>query len=347
MQQKPGPSAKPSPRRPVVETRANQNGRAGLLALVAFGLFASHDAIIKNLGGSYSPFQVVFFSVLFTFPLSTFYLMGDRTSDTLLPRNPLWILLRTVAAMFSAVCAFFAFSLLPLAQVYAILFATPLIITLLAIPLLGETVRLHRWFAIVVGLIGVFVTLRPGSMQLELGHAAALAAAFLGSLSAIVMRRVGGGERALVLIIYPLAANFVVMGCLLPFVYVPVPFEDLAKSAGAAALSFAGMLFTIAAYRIGSASVVAPMQYSQIIWATLYGALFFGEALDSYTAFGACIVIASGLYIVLRERSPGTSDFKPVLRTQPRTEAGTVVAGSGTPENSEDDDRPDLPLRAR
>ncbi|GAB5374296.1 MAG: DMT family transporter [Acuticoccus sp.] len=347
MPRKSGPPAAPPTGRAAPVTRTNQNGRAGLLALVAFGLFASHDAIIKNLGASYSPFQIVFFSVLFTFPLSTFYLMGDRTSATLLPRNPGWVLLRTVAAVFTAVSVFFAFSLLPLAQVYAILFATPLIITLLSIPLLGETVRLHRWLAIVVGLIGVVVTLRPGTTDLELGHAAALLAAFLGALSAIVMRKVGGGERALVLILYPLAANFVLMGCLLPMYYEPVPLEDLAKSAAAAALSFGGMLFTIAAYRIGSASVVAPMQYSQILWATVYGALFFGEALDSYTAVGAGIVIASGLYIVLRERSPGTSSFKPVLRTRPRMEAGTVVTASGAPENSEDDDRPDRPLRPR
>jgi len=329
------------PSAPGVETapvsqRMGPNARAGLLALAAFGLFASHDAIIKTLGGTYSPFQIVFFSVLFTFPLTTFYLMGDRTSATLLPKNPLWIAGRTICTVVTTVCAFFAFKLLPLAQVYAILFATPILITVLSIPILGETVRLHRWFAIVFGMAGVLITLRPGSVELELGHMAALAAACFGALSAIIVRKIGGGERAVVLILYPLAANFVLMGAVLPRVYQEVPIGDLALSAFAAVLSFSGMLFTIAAYRIGSASVVAPMQYSQIVWATLYGALFFGEMLDLFTSIGAAIVILSGVYIVVRERSPGTSNYTPVLRTRPRLEAGSVVTASADPAPDDD-----------
>ena len=305
-----------------------RSGQAVAFGLAAFALFATHDAIIKTLGATYSTFQIVFFSVLFTFPLSTFFLMGDRTSATLLPRQPLWIAARSGAAVLSSVCAFYAFSTLPLAQVYAVLFATPILITLMSIPLLGETVRLHRWFAIVGGLVGVIIALRPGAMELGLGHLAALLTAFCGALSAIIVRKIGGQERAVVLILYPLAANFVLMGCLMPFAYRPVPLVDLAASAAAAALSFTAMLLTILAYRKGSASVVAPMQYSQIVWATLYGALFFGETLDLYTSIGAAIVIASGLYIVVRENSPGTSSNTPVLRTRPRLETGSVVTTS-------------------
>lgn len=316
--------------------RPGLNGRAGLLALIAFGLFASHDAIIKNLGATYSPFQIVFFSVLFTFPLTTFFLMGDRTSATLLPRNPWLIALRTGSAVVTSVCAFFAFSILPLAQVYAILFATPILITLLSIPLLGETVRLHRWIAIVAGMIGVIITLRPGSVELELGHMAALAAACFGALSAIIVRKISAGERAVVMILYPLAANFVLMAVLMPHWYIPVPLGDLALSALAATLSFGGMLFTIMAYRIGSASVVAPMQYSQIVWATAYGAIFFGEMLDLYTSVGAAIVIASGLYIVIRENSRGKTSLTPVLRTRPRMESGSVVTPTAVREPKPD-----------
>lgn len=338
MQHQPDPPSSPGAETATVQQRSGSNARAGLFALAAFGLFASHDAIIKSLGGSYSPFQIVFFSVIFTFPLTTFYLMGDRTSATLLPRNPLWIALRTVSAVITTVCAFFAFKLLPLAQVYAILFATPIIITILSIPILGETVRLHRWFAIIFGMAGVLITLRPGTVELELGHMAALAAACFGALSAIIVRKIGSGERALIFILYPLAANFILMGALLPRFYQPVPFGDLALSALAAVLSFSGMLFTIAAYRIGSASVVAPMQYSQIVWASAYGALFFGEMLDLYTSIGAAVVILSGVYIVVRERSPGTSSFTPVLRTRPRLEAGSVITASADPAHPATDD---------
>lgn len=304
---------------------ARNNIRAALLALAAFGLFATHDVIIKTLGATYSPFQIVFFGVLFSFPLATFYLMGDRTSDNLIPHHPGWLALRTLAAVLTGVSAFYAFSVLPMAQVYAIIFATPILITVLSIPLLGETVKMHRWLAILAGLAGVAITLRPTTLQIELGHLAALVAAFCGALASVIVRKIGPDERPVVLILYPMAANFLLMACLLPFTYQPVPLADLGASAAAACLGFAAMLLIIAAYRKGSPQIVAPMQYSQILWAALYGALFFGEMLDLYTTIGAAIIIMSGLYIVFRESYGGNSVQTPVLRTRPRLETGTVL----------------------
>jgi drug/metabolite transporter (DMT)-like permease len=172
----------------------SSNARGALLALLAFGVFATHDVFIKVLGSSYSPIQIVFFSVLLSFPLATLSLMRDATPGTLKPRHPWWMLTRTVAAVITGFCAFYAFSVLPLAQVYAILFASPLLITILAVPILGEKVHLRRGLAVLVGLAGVMIVLRPGSTQLELGHAAALAAAVGGSLTSIIVRKIGAEE---------------------------------------------------------------------------------------------------------------------------------------------------------
>ena len=211
--------------------------------------------------------------------------------------------------------------MLPLTQVYPILFAMPLLITVLAIPILGERVGLHRAAAILVGLIGVLVVLRPGSAALSLGHAAALAGAVFSALSSIIMRKIGREERTVVLQLYPLLVNLVLMGALLPFVYVPVAVVDLGASAVMAALALSAIGCLVAAYRLAPAMIVAPMQYSQIVWATLFGAVFFGERLDTMTMVGTGIIIAAGLYIVLREdRRAGTSS-QPVLRT--RSRAGT------------------------
>ena len=80
----------------------------------------------------------------------------------------------------------------------------------------------------------------------------------------------------------------------------------------------------IRAYQLGEAAIVAPMQYSQILWATAFGALFFGETPDQATALGAAVIIASGLYIVFRETRPGQSANTPVLRTRSLTETGTT-----------------------
>lgn len=127
------------------------NLRGALFALLAFAIFATHDVVVKFLGGLYSPVQIIFFSVLLGFPLVTLMLMGDRSDGHLRPVHPWWTALRTVSAVITGVSAFYAFSVLPLAQTYAILFAAPLLITLLAIPVLGEKVGLRRGLAIVAG----------------------------------------------------------------------------------------------------------------------------------------------------------------------------------------------------
>ena len=113
--------------------RAPANLRGALYSLLAYGIYSAHDVVVKLLGATYSPFQIVFFTMLFGFPVVTVMLMHDRTDGNLRPRHPWWLALRTVAMVISTPAAFYAFSVLPLAQTYTILFAAPLLITLLAI----------------------------------------------------------------------------------------------------------------------------------------------------------------------------------------------------------------------
>ncbi|MDP3959065.1 MAG: DMT family transporter [Pseudorhodobacter sp.] len=300
------------------------NLRGALFALLSFAIFATHDVVVKFLGGLYSPVQIIFFSVLLGFPLVTVMLMSDRSDGHLRPVHPWWTALRTVSAVITGVSAFYAFSVLPLAQTYAILFAAPLLITLLAIPVLGEKVGLRRGLAIGAGLIGVLIVLRPGAAPLSLGHAAALAAAVFSSLASVIVRKIGQDERSVVLLLYPMTANFVVMGCALPFVYRPLPLEHLGLLGIIASFGFVAMLLIIVAYRSGEAVIVAPMQYSQMIWAAIFGYLIFGERPDLYTLIGAGVIIASGIYILLRERRRGVSKNNPVLRSKSRAETGTL-----------------------
>jgi len=215
----------------------SSNARGALLALIAFGIFATHDVLIKFLGGLYSPIQIVFYSVLLSFPLATLSLMRDAKPGTLLPVHPWWMALRTAAVVATGLAAFYAFSVLPLAETYAILFASPLLITILAIPVLGEKVRLRRWLAVLVGLSGVLVVLQPGATEITLGHAAALVAAVGGSIASIIVRKIGAEERPVVLMLYPMVANFVLMGGCLVFVYKPMPFTHMAALAVIAVLA--------------------------------------------------------------------------------------------------------------
>lgn len=300
------------------------NLKGALFSLAAFGVYATHDALIKTLGGSYSPFQLIFFSGLLGFPLVTLMLMRDRTDGNLIPKHPYWTAIRTVSSVLNAVAGFYAFSVLPLAQCYAIIFAMPILITLLAIPMLGEKVGIHRWMAIIIGLIGVVIVLRPGQVPFSLGHLAALAAAGLGALTSVIVRKIGHDERGVVLMLYPMVANFLFMAIALPFVYIPVPAGHFGMMFAMSGLGLLGGLLIIAAYRRAPAIIVAPMQYSQIIWAILFGYLFFNEDIDLMTAIGTSVIIAAGIYIVLREDRPSVSKNRPVLENKSRFDTGLV-----------------------
>ncbi|EKD61652.1 MAG: hypothetical protein ACD_54C00151G0001 [uncultured bacterium] len=302
---------------------AQSNLRGAALSLAAFGIYATHDVLVKFLGGSYSAFQLIFFSGLLGFPLVTILLMSDRTDGNLIPKHPWWTAIRTTTAVLNGLTGFYAFSVLPMAQCYAIFFAMPILITLLAIPILGEKVGLHRGLAIIVGLLGVMIVLRPGQEPLGLGHLAALAAAFLGAMTSVIVRKIGHAERSVVLMLYPMVANFVVMVVALPFVYIPVPIEHFGMMGSMALLGLLGGILIIAAYRRAPAIIVAPMQYSQIIWALLYGYFIFNEAVDFWTAVGTGVIIAAGVYIVLREDTPTVSKNRPVLETRSRFDNGT------------------------
>ncbi len=292
--------------------------KGAFFALIAFAIFATHDVIIKILGGSFSPFQIAFFSTLFSFPLVTFMLMRDDTVGTVKARHPWWSFARTIGATLNTLCAFYAFSVLPLTEVYALIFATPLVITVLSIPLLGEKVGIHRWLAVIAGLIGVIVVLRPGSTDLTLGHLAAGSCAFFSGFVSIVVRKIGREERTVVMMLHPLVSNFIVLGLFMTITYEPMDIHELGGIALVSALGFGAGLCLVTAYRLSEAAVVAPMQYSQIIWASLFGYLFFQEYIDLQTVLGASIIIFSGLYILFRELTGGGSDNTPVLRNRSR-----------------------------
>lgn len=318
--------------------------RGVALALASFAIYATHDVVIKYLGGLYSPFQIVFFSVLFGFPLVTFLMMRDGKGSSLRPVHPGWTAVRTAIIVVNAATAFYAFSVLPLAQTYAILFAAPLLITLLAIPMLGERVGLRRGGAVLVGLCGVIIVLRPGVTEFHLGHLAAMVAAVCGALNAVIMRKIGGAERSVVLLLYPMMANVVVMGAALPFVYLPMPGLDLFASAVIAAFALIATWLLILAYRLAPAATVAPMQYSQIIWAAIFGAIFFGETLERTTVIGTAVIVASGVYIVFREDRGGRSATTPVLRSRSRAVSSAVPPVASLPSEAAKD--PDPPRGA-
>ncbi|WP_171211616.1 DMT family transporter [Ruegeria sp. HKCCA5426] len=299
-------------------------------AFAGFAVFASHDALIKVLGGTYSVMQIIFFATLFSFVPMAVTILTDRATGNFLPHHPWLVLLRSALMVTGMSCAFYAFSVLPLAEVYSLLFSFPLIVTVLSIPILGEVVRAQRWAAVGVGLIGVLIVLRPGATDITIGHLAALTAAFCSAFASVLVRKIGNEERSAVLILYPMLLAILVMSLAQPAVYLPPSLLHLAMMALVGVFSVIAQHLIILAYRAAPAGVVAPSQYSQIIWATLFGMAFFGERPDGWVAVGASIIIASGVFVVWRESRANTSSVNtPVLRVRsPRSDTGATRPGA-------------------
>ncbi|ORE93552.1 hypothetical protein ATO13_12781 [Stappia sp. 22II-S9-Z10] len=295
-----------------------KDSAAALLGLAAYAIYSTHDVIVKELGGTFSSIQIVFFSALLGFPVITLYLIGDPSPKSLRPVHPWWVALRSVSGTLSACCAFYAFAVLPLSEAYSFIFATPLLITLFAVPLLGERIRLRRGLAVLVGLIGVLIVLRPGASPISGGHVAALCAAFAAALNAVIVRKISNDEQVVVMVLYPMLTNLTVTAFALPFVYIDVELIHLAAFGLTAVLILCGMTLMVSAYARGSAILVAPMQYSQMIWGILFGALLFGEWPAWQTYVGVAVIVASGVYILKREATTDVSLNTPVLSTKTR-----------------------------
>ena len=283
------------------------------LALAGFSVFSLHDALVKSVG-SVPTFQVVFFAMLFSFVPFSLYLAVSRPERSFRPRLPGLVGLRCLFAVTGLLCGFFAFGNAPLAEVYALMFSAPILITLLAIPVLGERVRAFRWFAILLGMTGVLVVLRPDAASLSIGHLAALGAACSIACGSVVTRRIGGREHGLTLILWPMLASVVATGIGTAFVYEPMALGALASIGAVGVLSVAGQAFMLAAYRRSEAQFVAPMQYSQMLWALVYGAFVFGEPVGRTVLLGAAIIVLSGLLFVWRELVASVD--RPVLSTR-------------------------------
>lgn len=276
--------------------------KGALLSLLAFSLYSLNDITIKFLGGLYHPVQILFFSGMAGFPLVVLQMMADRNGGSLRPVMWNFTLARMAIVIVNGLLVTYAFANLPLSEVYAIFFMMPLFICVLAVPLLGEPIDLARGLAVLAGLVGVIMVLRPGVMTLHWAHLAALGGASFGALYYIILRKTGGRERMAVIMLYPMMAQTASVALFLPLVYEPMPAAHLGLLGLMALEGFIGSLFIVWAYRAAPAVVVAPMQYVQIIIATLFSTLYFHEPMDAWTVAGISVIIAAGLFIMTRPK---------------------------------------------
>jgi S-adenosylmethionine uptake transporter len=270
-------------------------------AVLAFAIFSCADAAVKWLSATHSIFQIIFLSTVFAFVPVAALVVREGGMSALRPRHPGLVALRALLLAADMVFVFFAFTRLPLADAYTMLFTTPMLVTALSVPLLGERVGWRRWTAVAVGFGGVLIVLRPGFAELDLGHFAALGSSLLFALSLIVARRIGGCETGSTLLVSMMAALLAVSAPVLPAVYVASSAADLAVLAAIGLFMGLGHLGLIQALRLAPSAVVAPFHYSQIVWAVVFGFLLFGDRPNAWVIGGSAVIIASGLYILWRE----------------------------------------------
>lgn len=269
------------------------------LGLLAFGAYAAYDISAKLLGAEINPLQIIAVSGLIHLPILIGYALWQR--GPLWPRSPRLMALRVAGTVVNFTTGVSAFTMLPLAEAYVIFFTMPLMISLLAVPFLGERLDPIRGGAVALGLLGVVVALDPVTTPLNLGHALAFTGAVTGAMNYVIIRKTGSVETTPVMLLWPQLVLIPLVGAVTPLVYVPMRAADVAVAALMAVTLFAGAITLVFAYRRAAAVVIAPMQYSQILWAALFGALIFGEAMTSATLFGSGLIALAGVIVVARQ----------------------------------------------
>jgi drug/metabolite transporter (DMT)-like permease len=210
---------------------------------------------------------------------------------------------RSVLLLGSTVFNFTAFRYLQLDEALAILFSTPFLVAILAGPVLGEWVGWRRWIAIGVGFLGVLVVVRPGLGGLQWAALLSLGSAVCYAGYSITTRMLSTTDTSETTLFYANLFGFVVMVPVLPFVWtMPPSWIDWVLMVAVGGFGAGGHFLLILAHRNAPASVLSPFIYTQIVWATTFGYLVFANVPSHWTLTGAGIVIASGLYLLNRER---------------------------------------------
>ncbi|MCO5730817.1 DMT family transporter [Rhizobium sp. SSA_523] len=279
-----------------------QHATAGIVLMIAgVACLCVNDGIAKTLTTGYSPVQIMFLRNIIALPFAALIAWKAGGRAALRSHRPVAHLLRGFVWMAATVLFFTSIMNLGLAEATALIFVAPLFITAVSALFLGEHVGWRRWLAVLVGFIGVIVVVRPGSAAFQPASMLAIGTAFVYGLLMLSARFVDPRESVWTLLLYLTGVGSLLSGLLAPFFWTPVAAGDLWLFLSIALFGTAGMTMITQAFRLSPAVVIAPLDYTALIWATLIGWLFWNEIPDAMTFVGAAIIIASGIVIIFRE----------------------------------------------
>jgi drug/metabolite transporter (DMT)-like permease len=282
--------------------RRDRPARGIALILVSAVFLSCSDVMAKYLASSLPAIEIAsiryFVFLLILLPA----IVRKGPARALSSARPALQAFRALGLVGSSILFISSLRSLPIAEATATSFAAPLIITVLSIPILGESVGPRRWAATAVGLIGVLVIVRPGTSAFQLASLLPLLAALSWASAVVVTRRTSAADTALTTLSYSAIIGTLVLSALLPFVWVVPGWQALAFGVLIGCAATAGHWLIVLAFRYGDASVLAPFTYTQLVWSTALGVLVFGTLPDTWTLVGAGIIVASAIYTAHRER---------------------------------------------
>lgn len=280
-------------------------GKGVAYMLAAVALFSVMSALVKATTANYPVGQVMFFRNGAALPMALLIMAGTGGFGAIRTQRKLGHLGRALTGFCGMGAGFFALSLMPLVDATALSFTQPMFLALLAIPMLGERVGIHRALAIVAGFIGVLVlSLGQGGFRASLGAvglAAALANAALSACSALLVRMLSASESSATITVWQSLLMTLLSALLLPFGWVTPGWIDALLLLGIGACGGIAQYWMTQGYRFGPASVNGAFNYTGIVWAVLLGWLLWDELPGPAVIAGSAIVIAAGLYILQRE----------------------------------------------
>ena len=277
----------------------------GLFSL-AMMIFSSTDGAAKFLSSDLAPQQIIFIRYGIVLILILLFAIYTGNHNLLKTEQPKLQILRGLCLAICSILFYFALKQLPIELCAAISFVSPLFVTALSIPFLGERVGYRRWIAVVVGLLSVLIILRPGSVTFQLAMLLPLGSSLLWAMALILTRLMREREQALTVLSWSSLVGVLVV---FPFVW---PVWQTPSSSQWMILILLGLFnglgqyIVIRAFMLASASLLAPFSYSIIIWSMLIGLIVFNSFPDRITLVGTAILIFAGIYIWYREKVTNT-----------------------------------------
>lgn len=279
----------------------DQKYQGFLFFLLCLMIFATSDMLAKYLSAYFSVPLLVWARYFLHFLFMLLFVVPKQGRNLFVTHHPWLMILRGLFQYGSSIFIFLAFRILPLAETTALVFVSPLLVALLSGPLLGEKARFRSWLATVIGFCGVLLIVRPGGAMVGIGIFYALCSALCYALYQLMTRKLSASEPRQRQLFYIALIGTVASTLVMPF-YWPKEIPSLFHTSlffSLAACAYLGHSLMIRAFHQTPASHLAPLMYTQLIWATLFGLIIFKHLPDFYAILGMLVIGFSGLILML------------------------------------------------